>query len=97
MLNGEHYDSVGRVDVTMEAVQLMVGPEPDHEYIVTEVLLVELAIKLKYVVLEYKNKELQDEVGGHRLVLSGLQGLLHGLVLPLYVGVEGRHIDGDPL
>ena len=39
MLNGEHYDSVGRVDVTMEAVQLMVGPEPDHEYVVKEMLV----------------------------------------------------------
>ena len=54
----------------------------------------ELTIKLKYVVLEFKDKELQDEVGGHTLVL---QGLPHSLrpILHLYVGVEGRHFAGD--
>ena len=33
----------------------------------------------------------------YRLVLLGIQGLPHSLhpVLPLYNGVEGRHVDGD--
>ena len=35
--------------------------------------MVELSVKLKYVVLEYKVKELQAELGRHGLVLSGLQ------------------------
>ena len=59
-------------------------------------LLVELAIKLKYVVFEHEVKELQDEVSGHQLVHTGLQGLPYSLhpVLPLDVGVEGGHVDG---
>ena len=40
MLNGELYEGVVSVDVAMEAVQLMLGPEQqDHEYVVKEALV----------------------------------------------------------
>ena len=47
-------------------------------------------------VLENEVKQLQDEVGRHGLVLTGLYALPHGLhpVLPLDVGVEGRQVNG---